>query len=186
MQQEIRNTVQAFREGHVVLYPSDTIWGIGCDACNEKALSQLQACKPRNKTGFIILVSNDGMLQRYVKTIPDVAWELIDNSEKPMTIIYDQANGIANGIAADDGSIAVRLVKNGFIHKVIHQLGRPITSTSANFSGEPSPKNYADISQDLIEKMGYCVAENTYKSLNSQASSIIKLSEKGDVKIIRR
>lgn len=186
MQEEIRNTAHAFRQGELVLYPSDTLWGIGCDACNAEAIGQLQNCKPRNKTGFIILVANDGMLQRYVSDIPDVAWELIDSSEKPLTIIYDQANGIAPGVTADDGSIAVRLVKDGFIHKVIHQLGRPIVSTSANFSGEPSPMNYKEISKTLIEKMGYCVAENTYKSLNLQASSIIKLSGKGDVKIIRR
>ncbi|MEM7162368.1 MAG: L-threonylcarbamoyladenylate synthase [Bacteroidota bacterium] len=185
MQTEIRNTVQAFREGKVVLYPSDTIWGIGCDATNPEAVAKLKMSKSREKAGFIVLVANDGMLQRYVKNVPDVAWELIDASHKPLTIIYDEAMGIVEGVSQDK-SIAVRMVKEGFIHRVIHQLGKPITSTSANISGEPSPKSYTEISAALKEKMDYCVPEECYKSLNSKASSIIKLSNKGDVEIIRR
>ena len=184
--EEIKNTLEAFRNAGVVLYPSDTIWGIGCDATNVEAVKKLKAIKPRNKMGFIVLVSDDGMLQRYVKEVPDVAWDLIDAADSALTIVFDASKGIAEGVYANDQSIAVRLVKKGFVHEVIKRLNRPITSTSANISGEPSPQSFVDISQALKEKVDYIVDESQYKSVISKASSIIKLSGNGDVKIIRR
>jgi L-threonylcarbamoyladenylate synthase len=196
-EQEIQNALKILREGGTILYPTDTIWGIGCDATNEKAVEKVFTIKQRTESkSLICLVSDDGMLNRFVKEVPEMAWDIMDanNAEeddepaKPITIIYDAARGLAKNVLAEDGSIGIRLVKrevHDFCHRLIHKFGRPIVSTSANISGEPAPQDFSDISQEIISKVDYVVQLQTPNSRHQTASSIIKLKANGEFKIIR-
>ena len=153
----MQNTVDALKDGKVLLYPSDTVWGLGCDATNAEAIAKLDALKQREKAGYIILVCDDQMLMQCVKEVPDVAWELLDNAVDPLTIIYDNGISLAPGVCAADGNVAIRMVKKGFIHDVMRRARKPITSTSANLTGEPTPKIFSEISQELIRKVDHVV-----------------------------
>ena len=205
--QEIRMCIEILRSGGTILYPTDTIWGIGCDATNEKAVEKVYAVKHRTESkSLIVLVSDDGMLHRFVKDVPEMAWELMDASKaeeddepgKPLTIIYDAARGLAKNVLAEDGSVGVRLVTreaNEFCHRLIHKFGKPVVSTSANRSGMPAPKDFSDISDEIIKAVDHVVQlrTNNYppERLFSRAdelkspSSIIKLKANGEFRIIR-
>lgn len=209
LETEISNALKTLREGGTLLYPTDTIWGLGCDATNEHAVQKILQIKKRGVTpdypliagpdrakSFIVLVSDPGMLNRYVKDVPEMAWDLIDASKseeddepgKPLTIIYDAARGLAKNVLAEDGSVGVRLVTreaSEFCHRLIHKFGKPIVSTSANISGEPSPQDFSDISQEIISKVDHVVKLLTPNSGLKTASSIIKLKANGEFKIIR-
>ncbi len=196
---EIVNAVKVLKEGGIILYPTDTIWGLGCDATNEKAVGKIFEIKKRTESkSLIILVSNDGMLNRYVKEVPEIAWELIDannkeddSSSKPITIIYDGARSLAKNAVAEDGSIGIRLIQDSleetkhFCHKLIHKFGKPIVSTSANISNTPSPPTYSDISEEVISVVDYVVKLQTPNNNPKSPSSIIKLKANGEIKIIR-
>jgi L-threonylcarbamoyladenylate synthase len=196
MEQEIHNALKVLREGGTILYPTDTIWGLGCDATNEKAVEKIFQIKKRSESkSVIVLVSDDAMLNRFVKDVPEMAWDLMDanNSEeddeptKPITIIYDTARGLAKNVLAEDGSIGIRMVtreRNDFCHRLIHKFGKPIVSTSANISGEPAPQDFSEISEEIKSKVDYVVRLN-YDSGQKTASSIIKLKANGEFKIIR-
>ena len=183
---EIEKCVQKLNSGGIIIYPTDTVWGIGCDATNEEAVSKLSKLKQRTKEGYIILVCDDRMLLNHVKDIPEVAWELVDSSENPLTLILDNGLGLAEQVKSSDGSVAVRMVKSGFAHEVIKKLKRPITSTSANVSGSPTPLKFENIDQNLISQADYIAPMTEDKSVNSKPSSILKLSQSGEIEIIRR
>jgi L-threonylcarbamoyladenylate synthase len=197
LETEIQNALQALREGKTILYPTDTIWGIGCDATNEKAVEKIFQIKKRNENkSLITLVSDDGMLNRFVKEVPEMAWDLMDanNAEedeepgKPITIIYDAARGLAKNVLAEDGSIGIRLVTrnaNDFCHRLIHKFGRPLVSTSANISGEPSPKSFTDISDEIKRSVDYVVNWKQNEHIRAEPSSIIRLKTNGEFVIIR-
>lgn len=197
LEQEIQNTLRALREGKTILYPTDTIWGLGCDATNEQAVEKIFSIKQRTESkSLIILVSDEGMLNRFVKDVPEMAWDLIDAAKaeeddersKPLTIIYDAARGLAKNVLAEDGSIGVRLVTRDaseFCHKLIHKFVKPIVSTSANISGQPAPKDFENISQEIISKVDYVVQLKTLDFGLRTPSSIIKLKANGEFKIIR-
>ena len=197
MEQELHNALKVLREGGTILYPTDTIWGIGCDATNEKAVEKVFTIKKRSESkSLIVLVSDDGMLNRFVKDVPEMAWDIMDATgaeedaelSKPITIIYDAARGLAKNVLAEDGSIGIRLVKrevNEFCHKLIHKFGRPIVSTSANISGEPAPKNFSEISGEIKKSVDYVVNWRQNENGNSLPSSIIKLKANGEFVIIR-
>jgi L-threonylcarbamoyladenylate synthase len=185
MEDIISKTIQVLKDGGVILYPTDTIPGIGCDATNEQALQKVFDIKnrPTNKS-LILLVSSDGMLQRYVKEVPDIAWDLIDYAEKPTTIIYPNGKNLPKICLAEDGSIGIRIIKTGYLNKLITKLGKPLVSTSANISNEPSPQSMEEINKSLAEKVDFIV--NLPSQSSSKASAIIKLEVNGVFKIIRK
>ncbi len=181
----INDALAVLKQGGVILYPSDTIPGIGCDATNEKAVSKVFDIKnrPENKS-LILLVSSDAMLQRYVAEVPEVAWDILDYADKPTTIIYPKGKNLPEICLAEDGSIGIRIVKSGYLNKLIHKLGRPLVSTSANYSNEPSPKTMEEIPESLVDKVDFVV--NLPSETGKKASAIIKLEVNGEFKIIRK
>ena len=186
-QDDIKNAIGVMRKGGVILYPTDTIWGIGCDATNAEAVARVYQIKKRNDSkALICLVDSDARLQRYVRKVPDVAWELIDAVVKPTTIIYDNAVNLAPNLVAEDGSIAIRITQEKFSQELCFRFQKPIVSTSANISGEPSAQNFCDISPEIIEAVDYVCWTRRQEHLPHTASSIIKLGEDGEVKIIRK
>ena len=200
MEQEIQNALKILRDGGTILYPTDTIWGIGCDATNEKAVEKIFTIKKRAESkSLIVLVSDDGMLNRFVKNVPEIAWNLLDanNAEgnyeggKPITIIYDGARGLAKNVLADDGSIGIRMVTphhqggSDFCHRLVYKFGKPIVSTSANISGMPSPRNFSSIADEVRKSVDYVVNWKQNENNNAQPSSILKLKTNGEFKIIR-
>ena len=187
MEQEIGHTLEVLRKGGIILYPTDSIWGIGCDATNETAVKKVFQIKQREESkSLIVLVSDDGMLNRFIKDVPAQAWDLIEVSDRPITIIYDAGRGFAKNIPAEDGSIGVRIVKDDFCRKLIYKFGKPIVSTSANISGTDAPKNYSEISSEIISQVDYVVNWKQDEITNAKASSIIKLKTNGEIQIIRK
>ncbi len=184
--ENIDSCIKKLQEGSTILYPTDTVWGIGCDATNENAVKKIYRLKKREDTkALICLVSNQTMLETYVEQIPDVAYKIIDSAKKPTTIIYDGPIGVAKNLVAQDNSIAIRIATDKFCQDLINTFGRPIVSTSANISGMPTPNSFKMIHVDILKGVDYVV--NLYQEkLMSTPSSIIKLSDDGTVKIIRR
>ncbi len=183
---DIENTVKALEEGGVVLYPTDTIWGIGCDATNSQAVEKVFNIKGREKNkSLIVLMSGLTQLKKYVRNIPIIAYNLIADSKRPTTIIYSEAVNLAENAIAADGSIAIRIPDNEFCIQLIEAFGKPIVSTSANFSGEALAKSFNEIPTDLLLKMDYIVQFNQLQINNQQASRIIKLNTNGSFIIIR-
>lgn len=182
---QIKKAIAVLKKGGVILYNTDTIPGLGCDATLENSIDRIFEIKnrPSNKS-LIILVANDGMLQRYVEEVPEVAWDIIDLSEKPTTIIYPKGKNLAKNALAADGSIGIRMIKDGPLHQLIVQLGKPLVSTSANLSGNSSAQNLSEISAEILEKVDLIVDLPTNKT--SIASSIIKIELNGEFKIIRK
>ncbi|MBQ7422282.1 MAG: threonylcarbamoyl-AMP synthase [Prevotella sp.] len=183
---DIRQAVEVLRRGGIILYPTDTIWGIGCDATNEAAVKRVYEIKQRDDSkALICLVDSDARLQRYVRDVPDVAWQLLDAVVKPTTVILDNASGLAPNLIAEDGSIGMRITKEPFSHELCYRFQKAIVSTSANISGEKAPQNYGDISQEIIDAVDYVCFSRRQEHKPHSASSIIKLSENGEVTIIR-
>lgn len=187
LQEDVKNAIEVMREGGVILYPTDTIWGIGCDATNPDAVRKVYEIKQREDSkALICLVDSDARLQRYVRNVPDVAWDLLDAVVSPTTIILDNAVNLAPNLIAEDGSIAMRITKESFSHELCYRFQKPIVSTSANISGEPSAQNFKDIAPAIIEAVDYVCWTRRQEHLPHKASSIIKLGENGEVTIIRK
>lgn len=185
MQQEIIDAVKALKEGKTILYPTDTIWGIGCDATNEKAIEKVFKLKRRSREkNLIILVESERRLQDLVEVSP-LAWELIDISEKPLTIIYDNPRNLLKSLISKNNTIGIRLTKDKFCKQLISKLDSPLVSTSANISGEPSPENFSSISPKILEGVDYVINLRHEEEKKYKASSIIQLSVGGKIKIIR-
>lgn len=186
MKEDIRRALDVLNKGGVILYPTDTIWGIGCDATNEEAVSRVYAIKRRTDAkALITLVDSEAKIQGYVREIPDVAWQLIDCSTRPLTIIYDGARHLAPNLLAEDGSVAIRLTREAFSRELCLRFHRPIVSTSANLSGEPSPATFDAISEDIKQAVDYVCTSRRDDRTPARPSSIIKLAANGEVKIIR-
>ena len=185
--EEVKAAVDTLKAGGLILYPTDTVWGIGCDATNEAAVAKVFALKQRSDSkSLITLVADADMLGKYVKVIPEVAINLLEVNDKPMTIIYPGAMGLAPGVVAEDGSAGIRIPMNDFCVEVIRRFRKPIVSTSANISGEPSPKAFADIPAEIRSAVDYVVAPRLERESTGLASQIIKLGLDGEVEIIRR
>ena len=183
---DIRNAVEVMRKGGVILYPTDTVWGIGCDATNAEAVARVYEIKKRaDSKALICLVDSDARLQRYVKKVPNVAWELFDCADKPTTVILDGAVNLAPNLIAEDGSIALRITQEAFSKELCYRFQKAIVSTSANISGEPSPGNFAEISQAIKDGVDYIVDPSLEKESTGKSSQIIKVGLDGEVKIIR-
>lgn len=183
---DIRRAVEVMRQGGVILYPTDTIWGIGCDAASAEAVSRVFAIKRRDDAKALIsLVDSEAKVQFYVPDVPDVAWDLMELSERPLTIIYDGVRHLAPNLMAADGSAALRVTREEFSRELCMRMGRAVVSTSANISGEPSPRSFADIAPELLRAVDYvCTSRREETSLPS-ASSIVRLGAGGLVQVIR-
>lgn len=183
---DIRQAVEVMNKGGIILYPTDTIWGIGCDATNPEAVKRVYDIKRRNDAkALITLIDSEAKLEAYVTNVPEVAWQLIEVAEKPLTIIYDGARNLAPNLLAEDGSAGIRITREEFSKKLCMRMRRAIVSTSANISGEPSPKCFADISPDIINAVDYVCTSRRNEDKNPPASNIIKLGDGGEVKVIR-
>jgi len=186
-QEDIRQAVEVLRQGGVILYPTDTIWGIGCDATNAEAVKRVYNIKQRDDSkALICLVDSDARMQRYVRNVPDVAWQLVDCIDKPTTIILDGAVNLAPNLIADDGSIGIRITQEPFSKELCFRFQKAIVSTSANISGEPAAQNYRDIDPRIIEQVDYVCWSRRQEHKPHKPSSIIKLSSDGVVQIIRQ
>ena len=179
--------VDVLRKGGVILYPTDTVWGIGCDATNDAAVEKIFKLKNRSESkNLITLVSDEAMLNRCVQHVPAVAWDIIEYSEKPVTIIYEKISRISEKAIADDGTAAIRLVKDPFCKMLIHKFGKPIISTSANLSNMPSPAVFNDIEDSILTGVDYVVKFRQQETAKHTPSSIIRILNNGEVKVIRK
>ncbi len=198
----VSKALEVLRSGGVILYPTDTIWGIGCDATDPKAVSRIYEIKKRSDSKALVLLASDlDMVCRYVKEIPEMAIQLVEVNDSPMTIIYPDAicgkapaegaeavadkHFLAWNVVAEDGTVAIRIPDMDFCKTLIHKLGRPIVSTSANISGEPSPKKYADIPENIRKAVDHIVEPSEEEKSTGQASQIIKVGLDGQISIIR-
>jgi len=186
MNQEINQCLTALKKGQTIIYPTDTIWGIGCDATNASAVDQVFKLKNRPaKKALICLVSSFKMLQEYVEEVPEVAFEILKNSNKPTTIVYEKPIRIAENLIHEDDTIGIRVVQDEFCRKLIQKLRRPLVSTSANLSGETTPKTFNEISEDILSKAGYVVNLHRNK-MNTRPSTIIKVMNDARVEVLRK
>ena len=186
MNEDIKNAFDTLIAGGLILYPTDTIWGIGCDATNEDAVRRVYELKKRSDNkALITLLDNPVKLDYYIDGVPDIAWDLIELADKPLTIIYDNARNLAPNLIADDGSIAIRITKEEFSYKLCQRFRKALVSTSANISGEPSPANFSEIGEEIKKGVDYIVGYRQDDMSKSKASGIIKLGKSGEVKIIR-
>lgn len=184
---DIKKAIEVMRQGGVILYPTDTVWGIGCDATNAEAVAKVYALKRRDDSkALICLVDSDNRLQRYVRNVPDVAWQLIEAVEKPTTLILEGAVNLAPNLIAEDGSIGIRVTKEAFSRELCYRFQKAIVSTSANVSGEPAAQNYCDISQEILDGVDYVCQSRRQEHKPHTPSSIIKLAADGEVTIIRK
>ena len=189
-EEDIKKAVEVLRKGGVIIYPTDTVWGIGCDATNAEAVKRVYDIKQRDDSkAMICLVDSDARLQRYVRNVPDVAWQLIDSLKdgdvKPTTIILDGAINLAENLIADDGSIALRITQEAFSKELCYRFQKALVSTSANISGEPAAQNYGDIDPRILEQVDYVCWSRRQEHKPHTPSSIIRLRENGEVTIIR-
>ncbi len=183
---DMARAVETLRSGGIVLYPTDTVWGIGCDATNPEAVRRIYELKQRSDAkSMLVLVGSEGELQRTVENIPDAAWMLIEAAVNPLTIIYDHPVGLATELLADDGSVGVRITSELFSRTLCQRLRRPIVSTSANISGRKTPATFAEISPEIIDGVDYVVSYRRDDTRRARPSNIIKVSDSDIVKVIR-
>lgn len=189
-QEDIKQAIEVMRRGGVILYPTDTVWGIGCDATNSEAVKRVYDIKQRDDSkALICLVDSDSRLQRYVRNVPDVAWQLIDSlkeGDRPTTLILDGAINLAENLIADDGSIGIRITQEPFSKELCFRFQKAIVSTSANISGEPAAQNYRDIDPRILEAVDYVCWSRRQEHKPHMPSSIIRLRQDGQVEIIRK
>ncbi|HEY3370354.1 MAG TPA: L-threonylcarbamoyladenylate synthase [Prolixibacteraceae bacterium] len=184
---DIKAALEVLQKGGVILYPTDTIWGLGCDACNEEAVKRIYTIKNRvDSKSMLVLMENAGLLERYVDQVPEIAFDLIEVTDKPLTIIYDGAKNLAKNLVAEDGSIGIRITTEAFSSDLIRRFKRPIVSTSANLSGKPSPACFDQIDQQIIDAVDYVVKYRQDDTHKATPSSIMKLGRGGEIKIIRQ
>ena len=184
---EVESAAAIVANGGVILYPTDTVWGIGCDATNAEAVARVYEIKHREDSkALICLVDSDNRLQRYVRQVPQVAWQLFDCADKPTTVILDGAVNLAPNLIAKDGSIALRITQEAFSKELCYRFQKAIVSTSANISGEPAAPNYRDISQEILDAVDYVCWTRRQEHKPHKPSSIIRLGQGGEVEIIRK
>ena len=191
MKEAIQQALEVLRKGGIILYPTDTVWGIGCDATNPEAVAKVYEIKRRADSKSLVLLASDmDMICRYVKEVPEMAIQLVEVNDKPMTIIYPGAvtgqYGLAQNTVAEDGTVGIRIPMMDFCQQLVARLGRPLVSTSANISGEPTPKKYAEISEEIRSAVDHVVDPSLEKGATGQSSSIIKVGLDYSIKIIRK
>jgi L-threonylcarbamoyladenylate synthase len=187
MEEDLKNALTVLKAGGVILYPTDTIWGLGCDATNEAAVKRIFEIKKREDSKSMLVLTDSGAkIQRLVNEIPDVAWDLIELGDTPLTIIYSGAKNLASNLIAPDGSAGIRVTKEAFSKKLCERFRSPVVSTSANISGEPSPQNFEEISDEIKDAVDYIVSYRQKDLSKATPSSIIKLEQGGVITIIRK
>lgn len=187
MQDDIQKAIEVLKAGGIILYPTDTIWGIGCDATNEEAVEKIYAIKQRDKTqSMLILLDNPGKLQAYIQDVPDIAWDLYDLADKPLTIIFNNAKNLATNLINSDGTIGIRVTTEGFSRQLCMRFRKPIVSTSANITGQAAPQNFNEIDPEIIDLVDYVVEYRQDELYKQTPSSIIKLGSSGQIDIIRK
>ena len=183
---DIREAVRVMQSGGVILYPTDTIWGIGCDACNEDAVRRVFEIKRRAEAKSVIsLVDSEVKVEFYVRSVPDVAWQLWECSDEPLTLVLDGARNLALGVIASDGSVALRVTREAFSRQLCMRMKRAIVSTSANIAGEPAPRCFSEISPEILQAVDYVCLSRRDEAPRQTPSHIIKIGPSGEVKIIR-
>ena len=183
---EIQNAFEVIKNGGIILYPTDTVWGIGCDATNPEAVAKIYALKQRAETqSMICLMNGEKMMYNVFKDIPAVAWEILDLSEKPTTLILDNPRNVAPNLIATDNTLGIRIVKEPFCFKLMERMKKPLVSTSANISGQSTPKSFKEISPEIINGVDYVVNLH-HEKIAGKPSTIIKLTNDAQVKIIRK
>ncbi len=186
MNDDIKQAIEMLRNGGVILYPTDTIWGIGCDATNEEAVRRVYEIKKRTDSkAMLVLVDSSAKVDFYVKEVPPVAWDLIDLTTKPLTIIYDGARNLAPNLLAEDGSVGIRVTEEAFSKQLCFRFRKAIVSTSANISGQPSPANFSEVTDEIKSAVDYIVKYRQEEKSRPKPSSIIKLGAGGTIKVIR-
>lgn len=186
MQEIVAQASDVIKNGGVILYPTDTIWGLGCDPTNEKAIEKIIEIKKRDwNKSFILLINSEFLLNKYVEKVPEIAYDLVDLADKPLTIIYPKGKNVSNKILAEDGSIALRKTKHHFCNELMNRLKSGIVSTSANFSGDKSPSTFSEISEELKNMVDFIVPIEQ-EDKPAQPSQIIKVGLNSEIKIIRK
>jgi L-threonylcarbamoyladenylate synthase len=186
MNHVITQALEVLQRGGLLLYPTDTLWGIGCDATNEQAVEKIFTLKQRaGSKSLILLAGSMAMVERYVQQVPGIAYSLVEVALQPLTIIYPQAAGLAPNVTADDGSVAIRVVQHDFCSALLQRFKKPITSTSANLSGMPPPATFRDIADTIKQGVDFVVPAAMDKGATGKPSSILKLGLSGEVQVIR-
>ena len=187
MNDDIKKALEVLKNGGIILYPTDTIWGIGCDATNEIAVQKIYNIKKREDSkSMLVLMENPALLERYVDEVPEIAWDLVEVSSTPLTVIYPNAKNLAKNLIAEDGTIGIRFTKEAFTTQLLQRFRRPLVSTSANISGEKSPAFFDEISEEIKDQVDYIVEYRQNDISPAQPSSIIKLGVGGRIDIIRK
>jgi L-threonylcarbamoyladenylate synthase len=187
MEEDLKKAVDVLRNGGVILYPTDTIWGLGCDATNEQAAAKIYAIKKRSDSkSMLVLMENMNLLERYVEEVPAIAFDLIEITDKPLTIVYPGARNLAKNLIAEDGTIGIRITTETFTRQLIQRFRKPVVSTSANMSGETSPGTFAEISEEIKAAADYVVKYRQNDLTPASPSSIIKLGVGGQIEILRK
>ncbi|MCW3805246.1 L-threonylcarbamoyladenylate synthase [Plebeiibacterium marinum] len=186
MHDDIKKAIEVLQQGGLILYPTDTIWGIGCDATNPEAVKRVYELKQREDSkSMLVLLDNDAKLNSYMDEVPEMAWDIVELATKPTTIIYPNAKNLAANLLAEDKSVGIRITKEEFSHKLCQRFKKPIVSTSANISGQPSPANFGEISEEVKNGVDYIIEYRQEETSNPAPSSIIKLGLGGEIQIIR-
>jgi len=187
MKKEIEKCLEVLNAGGIILYPTDTIWGIGCDATNEKAVAKIFELKSRPEAkSMIILLDHTTRLTGYIKEVPQQAYELMELSEQPLTVVLDGAKNLAPNIVAPDGSIGVRIVMDDFCRNLISRLRKPLVSTSANITGEQAPSSFSEVSDKIKSGVDYIVGLRQNENIINKPSTILKVGAGGEIKFIRK
>lgn len=185
--EDIKKSLETLRSGGLILYPTDTIWGIGCDPLNVEAIKKIYALKGRDQSkSMILLLENESMLNSYVEEVPEVAYQLIEYSERPLTIVYSKAKNLPPEMINTDGSVGIRIVKHPYCEQLIQRFKRPLVSTSANLSGTPSPSNYQDIAEEVKEGVDYIAQYGRDSVEDNQPSIVMKLEPDGRFEFLRK
>jgi L-threonylcarbamoyladenylate synthase len=186
LEEDIKNSLNVLKSGGIILYPTDTIWGLGCDATNSSAIHRIFKIKSRDEArSLIILVNSESMVERYVKEVPESAFQITEVSDKPVTIIYPEGKNLAPGVCAEDGSVAIRICNEPFCNELILRFRKPIVSTSANQSGEPYPLWFGEIDQKILSLADYIVKYRQEDKEEQSASPVIKIDRNGVFTILR-
>lgn len=187
MHNEINEALKVLNEGGIIIYPTDTIWGVGCDATNPDAVKKIYELKQRDDSkALVVLIQEIGQLQNYVAEVPEIAWDIVEFAEDPLTVVYPNAKNLATNLLANDGSVAIRLCSDEFCIKLLQRFKRPLVATSANISGEPSPKNFVEIDERVLNQGDYVVNWRREETKNPKPSRIISLGVDGDFKLLRK
>lgn len=186
MTDDIKSAVEILRKGGIILYPTDTIWGLGCDATRDDAVTRIYQLKKRtDNQPMLVLLDEAEKLPEYVTEVPEIAWNILEVTDKPLTIIYPGAKNLAGSLLAPDGSVGIRIVQDEFCSRLIHTFGKPIVSTSANISGRLWPDTFGNIDENLVRGVDYVVRWRQNDHLKGKPSGIIKVGIHGEVKVIR-